>query len=75
MMDGDLAVFLEVCAKAPKKPTGKRPRVLDIDNVAKGVLDSLQGIIYENDSAIRALSIKYGEPVPGGALNIKVVSA
>lgn len=74
-MEGWLAVFLELCAKKPKKDTGKEPRVIDLDNCAKVALDAMQGCVYGNDKQVRALSIKYGEPVPGGRLSVMVVKA
>lgn len=74
-MDGPVAVFLELCAKKPKKDTGKEPRVIDLDNCAKVSLDALQSLAYHDDRQVRALSIKYGDPVPGGALKVKIVQA
>lgn len=71
-LTGRLAVDLEICPKRPKKETGKEPRCQDIDNIAKCVLDSLQGFAYDNDAQIWKLSISRGEPVPGGCLNVKV---
>ena len=69
---GRVAVELEICPKRPKKETGKEPRCLDLDNLFKGVLDSLQGFAYANDAQIWKLSARRGEPVPGGCLNVKV---
>ena len=74
-MEGKLAVFLTLCARKPKKDTGKEPRVIDLDNCAKVMLDALQGVGYENDKQVRALSLKYGDPVPGGCLNVMIVKA
>ncbi len=37
--------------------------------------DALQGAAYENDNQVRALAVKYGKPVPGGALHVKIVNA
>lgn len=71
-MGGKLAVSLEVCPKRPKVSTGKEPRCQDLDNLPKSVLDSLQGFAYANDAQIWALSIKRGEPVPGGCLHVQV---
>ena len=75
MMEGKVALFVELCPKARKVDTGKPIRVIDLDNCLKVMCDALQGIAFTNDSQIHAISAKYGEPVPGGALNIKVVSA
>ena len=71
---GKVAVSLEICPKKPKTFTGKEPRCLDLDNVAKGALDSLQGYAYANDAQIWKLSISRGEPVTGGRLNVRVVA-
>lgn len=34
---------------------------------------ALQGFAYANDAQIAALSITKGDPVPGGALHVRVV--
>ena len=73
-ISGKVAVSLEICPKKPKTNTGKEPRCQDLDNIFKGVLDSLQGHAYANDSQIWKLSAVRGEPVPGGQLNVKVVA-
>ena len=74
-MEGKLAMFMELCAKKPKKDTGKEPRVMDLDNCIKVALDAMQGACYANDKQAHALSIKYGDPVPGGCLNVRIVKA
>ena len=71
---GKVAVSLEICPKKPKTFTGKEPRCLDLDNVAKVALDSLQGYAYANDAQIWKLSIGRGEPVTGGQLNVRVTA-
>ncbi len=74
-MEGNLAVFYELCAKKPKKDTGKEPRVMDLSNAIKVAEDALQGAAYANDKQVKAFSIRYGDPVPGGALRVKIVQA
>ena len=69
---GKVAVEIEICPKKPKKDTGKEPRCLDLDNMFKVALDSLQGHAYANDAQIWRLSGSRGEPVPGGQLNVRV---
>ena len=69
---GRLEVSLEICPKQPKKDTGKEPRCLDLDNIFKTCLDSLQGFAYANDAQIWKLCARRGEPVPGGCLNVTV---
>jgi Holliday junction resolvase RusA-like endonuclease len=50
----------EACLNGLEKPT-KKP---DIDNVCKGILDSLNGIVYKDDTQIVSLHCTkvYGEP-------------
>lgn len=71
-LSGKVAVSLEICPKQPKKPTGKEPRCLDLDNIFKGALDSLQGHAYANDAQIWRLEGVRGAAVPGGCLNVTV---
>ena len=73
-ISGKVAVSLEICPKKPKKDTGKEPRCLDLDNIFKACLDSLQGHAYANDAQIWILSGRRGEPVPGGQLNVRVTA-
>lgn len=47
-------------------------RRLDLDNSQKVVLDALQGIAYENDKQITAISITLGVPVEGGCIMVGV---
>lgn len=74
-MSGKVAIFVTLCAKKPKRETGKEPRVIDLDNCLKVLCDALQGCAFENDKQIHAISAKYGDPVPGGCLNVMIVKA
>jgi len=46
--------------------------VLDLGNCLKVAEDALQGIVYENDRQVRAISLEYGEPRALGALLVTV---
>lgn len=50
----------------------KDARKRDLDNYLKVTLDSLQGIIFADDSQIDMLCIRRGEKVAGGQTIIKV---
>lgn len=47
-------------------------RCIDLDNALKVTLDSLQGIAYENDSAVRRIYAERGEPIDGGGLYVEI---
>ena len=48
-------------------------RVFDLDNRLKSVLDSLQMLIYDDDSQIDELSIYRGSQiVPGGSIKVMI---
>lgn len=47
-------------------------RRIDLDNAQKVVLDALQGIAYDNDRQITAISISLGVPLEGGGLTLSV---
>jgi len=51
---------------------GLNVRRIDIDNAQKVALDALQGIAYENDRQITFLSIKLGQPIAGGGLQVTI---
>lgn len=71
-IDGPVRVDATLHPKKPLKPSKSEPRCIDIDNALKVMLDALQGIAYENDSQVREIHIKRGEPVEGGALIVTV---
>ena len=45
---------------------------MDFSNSLKISEDALNGIAFNDDAQIRQISMRYGEPVPGGALVITV---
>jgi len=47
-------------------------RLLDIDNVSKGVLDSLQGYLYEDDQQVWKLTVERAEKIKGGGCDVTV---
>jgi crossover junction endodeoxyribonuclease RusA len=71
-LDGDIALFLELCAKKPKKQTGKRPRCMDLSNAIKVAEDAMQGACFWNDSQVRKLCLEFGEPIYGGCLLVRI---
>jgi crossover junction endodeoxyribonuclease RusA len=46
--------------------------VMDLGNCLKVAEDALQGIVYENDKQVRAISLAYGEPDGKGALVVEI---
>lgn len=72
LLEGDVAIDVTLHAKKTKKPTGKRPRCIDLSNSLKVAEDALIGIAFGDDSQTRSIRMRYGEPVPGGALVITV---
>lgn len=47
-------------------------RVLDLDNTIKVTLDALNKIAYWDDSQVRHIDARFGEPVVGGGLTVEV---
>ena len=71
MFTGPVSVVVEVRPKMTI--TGKASKVLiDLDNSLKLILDSLQGIIIDNDRNVKRIYAYYGEPVQSGALIITI---
>ena len=48
--------------------TGASKRTVDLDNACKLALDSMQGVLFADDSQIDVLTVRRGEPRPGGML-------
>ena len=59
IITGPITISLVFFLKAPKKYTKKMntPHVTrpDVDNLAKAILDGLEGILYENDAHVTTL--------------------
>jgi Holliday junction resolvase RusA-like endonuclease len=53
---GELSVDIEIFKKKPKSSKLTLPRG-DVDNFAKAVLDSMNGILWEDDSQIKSLYV------------------
>ena len=47
-------------------------RLLDIDNCCKAILDSMNGIMYDDDQQVWFLSVKRGEKVKGGGCQVTI---
>ena len=47
-------------------------RLLDIDNVCKCVLDSMNGIIYDDDQQVWKLTVERGEKIKGGGCQVTI---
>lgn len=47
---------------------------IDLDNAQKVLLDSLKGVVIEDDKWVREISAKRGAPVEGGKLVVTVTS-
>jgi Holliday junction resolvase RusA-like endonuclease len=47
-------------------------RLLDVDNIGKCCLDSLQGYLYDNDQQVWKLTIERAEKIKGGGCVVTV---
>lgn len=47
-------------------------RLLDIDNVCKAILDSMNGILYTDDQQVWKLSVERGEKIKGGGCQVTI---
>jgi len=70
-LQGSVRVEMSYHPRRPKtyKP-GAPVRSMDLDNVMKVAIDSLNGVAYVDDKQISHLSISKGEPVTDGSLVI-----
>ena len=71
VLDGDVAITVILHPRRKKDGTASKSR-LDIDNVLKCALDSLNGIAYIDDKQVVMLHATIGEPVPDGGLSVLV---
>jgi len=68
----DVLVIIELLPKLTAKGEASKT-CIDIDNALKVVLDSLQGIIYENDKQVKKIIAEYGYPVVNGGVKVKIL--
>lgn len=68
---GDIEVKVTLRPKMTKSGAEYKKR-LDLDNCLKVVLDCLNGVMYEDDSQIVAISTCIGEGLPLGGVDIEV---
>jgi len=59
-------ICVSICLDPPTR------RRFDIDNRAKGCLDAMEGIIYDNDYQVDVLTLIRGERYPGGRARVLV---
>lgn len=67
-LEGPIHVEMSYHPKKPKSWRGGPVRSLDLDNVMKVGIDSMNGVAWIDDKQITHLSIAKCEPVEGGAL-------
>lgn len=51
-------VIIKIFTKKPKKPKRFYPSTFDIDNIAKTVLDALNGVIWKDDVQVITLLVQ-----------------
>ena len=47
-------------------------RLLDIDNICKCILDSLQGYLYDDDQQVWKLTVERAEKIKGGGCDVTI---
>ena len=63
---------ITLCHRALNKNGRKNGAVMDLDNCLKVALDSLKGIVYDDDRQVKSITLDYGSPTNAGALIIKL---
>mgnify|MGYP000904454084 CR=1 FL=1 len=72
VIHGNVEVKVTLRPKMTKSGVEYKKR-LDLDNCLKVVLDSLNGVMYEDDSQIVAISAHIGEGLPLGGVDVEVI--
>jgi crossover junction endodeoxyribonuclease RusA len=47
-------------------------RLLDIDNCCKAILDSMNGVLFDDDQQVWKLTVERGEKIKGGGCRVSV---
>lgn len=74
-LKGDVKVSMIFHPKEFQRNGRKAGSRLDIDNVLKVGLDSIQGVCFENDAQIVELFISIGDKRPHGGLAVQAMEA
>lgn len=59
-----------ICIEIILFPRDKR--LLDIDNCCKAILDSMNGIMYDDDQQVWKLSVERGSKIKGGGCQVTI---
>jgi len=85
MLEGEVKATIKAYFGIPKSISQKRKKLMidgkvrptkkpDADNIAKSVLDSLNGIAYKDDSAVVALQVdKYFDENPRVEVTLELI--
>lgn len=71
-IEGEVKLEITLLPKLTKKGEASKVRI-DLDNLCKATLDSMNGVLYEDDKQITKLVLQIGDPVLKGGLIIKVI--
>jgi len=67
-------VLVIICLSPKLTVKGEASKTcIDLDNALKVILDSLQGIIYDNDKQIKKIIAEYGQAKVNGGLKVQVL--
>lgn len=70
-----VAIDVVSCYPRPQRPTTALPSHADVDNLAKIVLDALEGLVYANDRQVVALLTVKGYADPPGFVEVVLRNA
>ncbi len=73
-MSGPVSVDIALMPRLTKEGRASKVRV-DLDNALKVAIDALNGICWQDDSQIVAISATIGLPIHDGGLIIRVYEA
>lgn len=74
VLTGDVELYAIYHPRSNKDGSASKVR-LDIDGIIKGLMDSLEGVGYENDRQVTKLVVELGEPLHGGGVSVHVREA
>jgi crossover junction endodeoxyribonuclease RusA len=65
----DISLDITIHAKLKKNGTSYT-KIIDLDNSLKCILDSLIGLVYQDDKQVKELHVRYGEPKQNGGATV-----
>jgi crossover junction endodeoxyribonuclease RusA len=71
---GPVRIIVQLFPQAPKRDVGRPTRCIDLDNALKVVLDSLNGLAWQDDAQVTTIIARKMSPIQQAQVCVEVMS-